>query len=235
MSSRVFSLATDSKADWHRNIVSLRKSVDLFADLVDDPKDTAVLIEHELAAKLTRRAPPIIARPFDEADIYNPMLSAIQWEFDHPKATRFSKGDYGVWYGAREVLTTLYETVHHFRNHVLDSAAPSAAPIKQERRVHLVRCSATLVDLRPLLADTPGLIDPNDYSYCQAIGAQLRAELQPGVITHSVRHPHHDMIAVFDEQALSDPRDVCFFTYALDRDSGRVTIERTPGVVELVL
>jgi hypothetical protein len=235
MTEFTFSLASDSKGDWNRNIVSRRKSVELFAELVDNAKDTSVLIEHELTAKLTRRAPPIIARPFDEADIYNPMLSAIHWEFEHPKATRFSRGDYGVWYGARDVLTSVHETVYHFSRHVSDSAATSAKPIKQERRVHLVRCSASLVDLRPHLKRETRLLDPQDYSHCQQLGARLRSELQPGLITHSVRHPKHDVVAVFAEQALSDPRDVCFFTYSFDRMLNKVTVERTPGKVELTL
>lgn len=231
MSSTEFALAADSKGDWHRNIVSLRKSVDLFSKLIDDPKDMGVLIEHEQSAKLTGRVPPIIARPFEEADIYNPILSAIHWEFEHPKATRFSAGTYGVWYGARELLTSVYETAYHFRNYVMASSAKSAAPIEQERRVHLVHCAATLVDLRPHTKDEPRLLDTVDYSYCRSLGAQLRAELQTGIITHSVRHPPHDVIAVFDERALSDPRDVCFFTYKCDRDTARVSIERVPGKI----
>jgi len=235
MSVLRFTLAEDSKADWHRNIVSLRKSVDIFADLIDEPGEAQILIEHEQSAKLTRRVPPIIVRPFDEAGIYNPILDVIRWEFDHPKRSRFSNGSYGVWYGARDVITSVYETAHHFRKYVNDSEAPSSDPIRQERRVHLVRCSAMLVDLRPHLAEHPQIIDRDDYSFSQTLGAQLRGDMQPGLITHSARHTGHDVIVVFTEEALSDPRNICYFTYTLDRESGHVSVERTPGQVELVI
>ena len=45
-----YGVTSDSCGDWHRNIVSLRHSIDLFADLVTDPAHTHVLIEHELDA-----------------------------------------------------------------------------------------------------------------------------------------------------------------------------------------
>lgn len=229
-----YKVSEDSRGDWLRNIVSLRKTVDLFAELVADPADTHVLIEHELATKPTREAVPIINRPFEEAALYDPIQSAIGWPFEHPCRSRYSDGSFGVWYGARTLETSIRETVHHFRRDTLASeiAARSLTPIYQERRVHRVRCSAMLVDLRELCAGEPRLLDPQDYSYCQGLGAQLRQAALPGLQSLSARHPGGEIAGVFLREALGDPRDVCYLTYILQPGGERVDVERAPGTVE---
>lgn len=228
-----YTISEDSRGDWLRNIVSLRKSIDLFADLVARPADTRVLMEHELATKPTREPIPIISRPFEEADLYDPIRAAIEWPFEHPCRTRYSDGSFGVWYGARTLETSIWETAYHFRRDTLASeiAARSRVPIYQERRVHRVRCSAMLVDLRALCAEEPRLLDPDDYSYCQTLGAQLRAAALPGVQSLSARHAGGEIAGVFRREALSDPRDVCYLTYVLDPQTGRVDVEREPGKI----
>lgn len=227
----------DSQGDWHRNIVSLRKSIDVYADLVDDPRDVDVLIRHEMSVKQAYREPVIIERPFEDAAIYDPIAAAIQWPFAHPCASRFSKGSYGVWYGAASIETSVRETVHHFRKNTLASrvAAESSEPIVQERRVHMIHCSAMLVDLRDRIRKEPKLLDPNDYTTCQAVGAELRSAGMPGVLTYSARHAKSEIVAVFTPSVLSDPRTVCFLTYTLFADSGKVVVERTPGKIEFEL
>lgn len=229
-----YRISEDSCGDWLRNIVSLRKTVDLFAELVSDTADTRVLIEHELATKPTREPAPIISRPFEEAALYDPIQAAIDWPFEHPCRTRYSDGSYGVWYGARTLETSIRETVHHFGRNTLASeiAARSRAPIYQERRVHRVHCSAMLVDLRALCTEEPRLLEPDDYTYCQSLGAQLREAALPGLQSRSVRDAGGEIAGVFLRQALSDPRDVCYLSYVLDPASGHVDVERTPGKAE---
>src|SRR5437868_12927386 len=102
----------DSQRDWHRNIVSLRQSVDLYADLVDDPHDVDVLMRHEMATKPAHAAPAIVMRPFEDASIYDPVAAAIEWPFKHPCRSRYSDGSYGAWYGAASIETSVRETVH---------------------------------------------------------------------------------------------------------------------------
>jgi hypothetical protein len=228
-----YKLCEDSRCDWLRNIVSLRTSIDLFADLVAQPADARVLIEHELATKPTREPVPILNRPFEEAALYDPIRAAIDWPFEHPCCTRYSDGSFGVWYGARTLETSILETVHHFRRDTLASqvAARSRSPIYQERRVHRVRCSAILVDLRAQCAEEPRLLDPDDYAYCRGLGAHLRGAALPGLQSRSARHTAGEIAAVFRREVLSDPRDVCYLTYILEPGTGRVDVERTPGKV----
>jgi len=232
-----YQITEDSRGDWHRNIVSLRTSIDIFQELVDDPAHVSVLMEHEMVTKPTREQQPIIARPFDDAATYDPITTAIQWPFDHPASSRYSAGAYGVWYGARTLLATIYETVHHFRVNTLASEAARIAdqPIVQERRVHLVHCGAALVDLRPRCATDPQLIDPSNYTHCQSLGAEIRSSFLPGILTLSARLSGAEVVAVFVRQALNNPRHVCYLTYTLDPATQRVAVERSAGVIERVI
>lgn len=224
----------DSQGDWHRNIVSLRKSADLFADLVDDARDLDVLVRHEMAVKQAYQEPAIIQRPFEDATNYDAIAAAIRWPFEHPGHSRYSAGSYGVWYGAASIETSVRETVHHFRRNTLASAvaAQSTRPIVQERRVHLVRCNALLVDVRARTRKEPQLLHPEDYSYCQALGRELREAGMPGVLTYSARQAKSEVVAVFTPTVLSEPRTVCYLTYKLFADSGKVIVERSPGKAE---
>jgi hypothetical protein len=224
----------DSQGDWHRNIVSLRKSVDLFADLVDDPRDVDVLVRHEMAVKQAYQEPAIIHRPFEEAANYDAIAAAIQWPFEHPGNSRYSSGIYGVWYGAASIETSVRETVHHFRRNTLASAiaASSTRPIVQERRVHLIHCNALLVDLRARTRKESQLLHPEDYAYCQALGRELRDAGMPGVLTYSARHAKSEVVAVFTPSVLNDPRTVCYLTYKLFAETGKVVVERALGKVE---
>ena len=193
-------------------------------------------MEHEMATKPTREQQPIISRPFDDAATYDPISTAIQWPFDHPATSRYSSGAYGVWYGARTLLATIYETVHHFRLNTLASECGSrhSEPIVQERRVHLVHCSAALVDLRSRCATTRGC----SIHLTRALPSARRGNslrLLPGVITLSARLAGEDVVAVFVREAFSNPRDVCYLTYSLDPGTRRVSVERAPGRVDWVI
>lgn len=224
------SVTTDARRDWHRIVVSLRASIDLFADLVDDPADQEILINHEIATKPYPGGNPAIARPFEEAAVYDSIAEVIAWPFEHPCRSRFSNGSFGVWYGADEVLTAVHETVHHFRSDTLASeAAIQEREIVQERRAHLVACTAALVDLRPHLEREPALRDPNDYSACQGLGARIYHAALPGVLTPSVRRPQGLIVGVFREDSLSNARAVFYLTYRLDVRTGAVRVEREPG------
>ena len=227
----------DSQRDWHRNIVSLRQSVELYADLVDDPRDIDVLIQHEMATKQVHGEPAIITRPFEEVDTYDAIAAAVEWPFEHPCRSRYSAGNFGVWYGAASVETSIRETVHHFRKNTLASqiAAQSTQPIVQERRVHLIRCDALLVDLRARTRRDPRLLDPDDYSVCQSLGSELKHAGMPGVLTYSARHAKSEIVGVFTPAVLAEPRTVCYLTYTLYAQTGRVVVERKPGKVEFEL
>lgn len=218
----------DTHSDLYRNIVSLRSQEDLYDDLSNDPSDWRQAIELELqtqpATYLSHT--PIIHRPFEEAA----WDEAIGFPFREWSRSRYSDGSFGVWYGSNSIDTTIHETVYHWRNSLLADAGFTAAGIKIERRVHLVRCDAALIDLRGSVTQYPMLVSANDYTITQQIGGRLHREGHPGLVTVSARCPG-DVYAVLNPAVLSNPRSNCYLTYTTT-DNG-VDVERTPG--ELLL
>ncbi|HLU62836.1 MAG TPA: RES family NAD+ phosphorylase [Gammaproteobacteria bacterium] len=229
-------ITADAQGDWHRNIVTLRRSQDLFDDLTDDTDVLAGLRELEMAFKPFLEPQPAISRPFEEADVVTPIMDVIEYPFLHPCRSRFSEGRYGVWYGADTLETSIRETVHHWRKDELaiDLSRRTERIIVIHRRVHLVECIAALVDLRPHVAEHPALLS-DSYDFCQRLGMTLQAGRQPGLITESARNRGASIVAVFQRQALTNVRDYCYLTYRLDLDTGRVEVEREPGNVLLTL
>lgn len=214
----------DWAGDFHRNIVSLKESQDLFDDLSDDPADTQVAQAAELAAKPpTYSDAPVIHRPFEEAEY----LAAIQWPFDHWTQSRYSNGRFGVWYGALDLLTSVHETLHHWRYGLLADAGfdQGSGTVVTERKIYRVRADALLIDLRATCRAQPGLLDGEDYGHAQTLGERLARQGHPGLLSRSARGPG-EIAALFTPKVLSNPRMLCYLDYCLDRASGEIWVSR---------
>ena len=208
----------DFRGDLVRNIKGIRVSQDLFDDLARDDADRAVAVAAETATRIPS-AEPLITRPFDYGTVITYPFAPYNWQ-----ATRYSDGlEYGVWYGALALETTVYETLYHWHRFVTDSFALDREVVG-ERRVFQVRCEAILVDLRE--AREPRLVDRNDYGFTQRLGRYLWRRAQSGLLAPSARGPGFSA-AILRAEALSDVRDLCYLTYRL---RGRTaTVERSPG------
>ncbi|MGH8739732.1 MAG: RES family NAD+ phosphorylase, partial [Burkholderiales bacterium] len=168
--------------DLVRNIKGVRVSQDLFDDLAADAADRDVAIAAESATRLPSAA-PLISRPFDYGAVVTYPFVPYNWQ-----ATRYSDGlAYGVWYGALELETTVYETVYHWHRFVMDSFAGLERAIAGERRVFSVRCDAILIDLRH--AAEPRLVARRDYSFTWQVGRYLWERSQSGLLAPSARAP----------------------------------------------
>ncbi len=211
--------------DLVRNIKGIRVSQDLFDDLSADAADRAVAIAAEGATRKPSFA-PLITRPFDYGSVITYPFVPHNWQ-----ATRYSDGlHYGVWYGALELETTVYETVYHWHRFVMDSFAGLERDIVGERRAFNVRCDALLIDLRA--APEPRLTDRRDYSFTWQVGRYLWQRGQSGLLARSARS-NATAAAIFRAEALADVRDLCFLTYRMNPAADRVAVERTPGSVWL--
>lgn len=218
---------TDIHQNIARNIVSLRKSEDLFDDLTDDPEawQAAQLLEMETKPKLFNSHQPVIDRPFEEAE-WN---AAIGYPFLNSSQSRFSDGSFGVWYGADSIETTVYETVYHWQNGLLEDAGFNQPGVEIQRKIYMVQCDSLLIDLRPEIKSHPELLHPTDYSTTQSIGRKLHREGHPGLITNSARVKHGDIYAIFTPKVLSNPAHTCFLTYRTTATG--VEVERTVGEI----
>lgn len=221
-----------------RNIKSVRVSQDLFDDLSDDPADWQIAQNHEIATKphsYTSSA-AIIERPFEEADWFN----AIEFPFRNWMASRFCDGTFGIWYGADTVETSVYETVHHWHKGMLVDAGydrlvaeGTRESIIGERKVYWVHCDAALADLRSRVPSYPDLINPDSHLFTQGIGARLKREGHPGLVTHSARCEEGENYGVLNPVVLSNPQVCCFLTYRLTADG--IEVEREAGQVWMKL
>lgn len=211
--------------DVYRNIKSLRESRDLYSDLSDKPSDWQVAIQLEMDTKPPGYThTPIIRRVFERAAF----IHAIEFPFRNWSQSRFSNGRFGVWYGADCVETTVYESVYHWRR-FLDAAGfeQHDRPIQSERKVYKVHCHALLLDFRAQTVDFPALLDKEDYTFTQGIGARLHHEGHPGLITESARKREAWIIAVFTWKVLTKPRDHCFLRYRFVPESGSTEVYRS--------
>lgn len=210
----------DYRGDLVRNIKGIRVSQDLFDDLAQDATDRDVAIAAESATRMTTPA-PLITRPFDYGAVITYPFVPQNWH-----ATRYSDGmRYGVWYGALELETTVRETLYHWHRFLTDSF-PLDREIVGERRVFQVRCEAILIDLRD--AKEPRLVERNDYSFTQQLGAYLSLRAQSGLLAPSARGPG-TAAAILRPEALSEVRDLCYLTYRMNPLQDMAVVERTPG------
>jgi hypothetical protein len=209
----------DYRGDLMRNIKGIRVSQDLFDDLVRDAGDSDVAIAAESATRIPSPA-PLITRPFDYGTVITYPFAPHSWH-----TTRYSDGlEYGVWYGALAIETTVYETLYHWHRFMQDSYPNLEREVLGERRVFQVRCEAILIDLRA--AAEPRLIERSDYSFTHQLGRYLWRRAQSGLLAPSARGPGA-CAAIFRPEALSEVRDVCFLTYRLTGNTA--TVERSPG------
>lgn len=130
--------------------------------------------------------------------------------FTHPNknGSRFSAGDYGVYYAAREVETALSETVHHMG---LFYAATSDPPHQNEFRCLVGEVNHTFHDIR---AEPPaGVMDKDDYSVGQAFGRRLRNGGSDGLAFMSVRNEGGQNIAAFWPDVVGIPVQANHYIY----------------------
>jgi len=213
----------DLHDDLVRNIKGIRAAQSLFDDLSGNPDDRVVAVAAESAARIPSDA-PLITRPFDYGAV-------ITYPFVNYNAhgTRFSDGlDYGVWYGSLELETTVYETVHHWREFIADSFSTEDREIVGERRVYHARCDALLIDLRGKERRERRLLDRRDYRFTQQLGRYLKGQNQNGLLVHSARSGGMNA-AIFRPGVLSRARDLCFLTYRTNPTQDLVRVERSPG------
>lgn len=224
----LISRVVEYDGDLLRNIKGIRESQALFDDLADGPADLAVAIAAEARDKLPSPE-PLVTRPFDYGSVITFPFVSDNWQH-----TRFSDGlAYGVWYGAPELETTVFETVHHWRRFILDSFPREAAQVVGERRVFGVICRGILIDLRGKEEAFPGLVAPENYAFTQPLGAYLKGQSQNGLLVRSARCTGTNA-AVFRPDILSRVSDVCYLTYRMVPARGAaVTVERQAGVAWL--
>ncbi len=157
-----------------------------------------------------------LGRVAPEDRVSGPGASVVMAAFTHVGwPSRFSAGDYGIYYAARALPTAIRETVHH-RELIARDAGLSASEFSM--RVWIGRVRRPLLDIRdsrwaPLHDDAPR---PEAHREAQAFGAAMRAEGAWGLCYHSVRDPGGECLAIFRPPAVSLPTQGAHLVYVWD-------------------
>jgi hypothetical protein len=143
--------------------------------------------------------------------VSGPGASAVMAAFTHVgRKTRFSAGQYGVYYAARSLKTAIAETRFHRERFMARTAQPAG---ELHMRVYVGEVAKALHDLR---AGYSAEHHPEDYGPGQALGAKLRAAGSWGVLYRSVRDPGGECIGVFRPPAVTLPRQGPHLEYRWD-------------------
>jgi RES domain-containing protein len=133
--------------------------------------------------------------------------------------TRFSDGEWPVFYAAVDRTTAGKEAAHHYgRRAAGDPASPRAVYYS------IVRCrfSGEIIDLRPQFPAWPDLVS-EDYTFCNALGHEAHAVDVGALLSPSARHDGGTTMPAFIEGTLSEP--VIEAAARLSFDAGHVEIE----------
>ncbi|MDH5325570.1 MAG: RES family NAD+ phosphorylase [Gammaproteobacteria bacterium] len=130
----------------------------------------------------------------------------IMAAFTHlnPSGSRFSNGEYGVYYAANQRQTAIAETVFHVARWAKESNDP---PTSFVMRVYIGRLNKKPYhDLRDQETLHPEYFnpDPSQYGPPQQLAATLRQAGSWGLLYHSVRDASGECVAAFRPPALGN-------------------------------
>ncbi len=163
-------------------------------DRIADPADFEALAEIDaLTNPRLREELGVLALIPPARRVSGPGTTPIMAAFTHlnPEGSRFSDGTYGVFYAARELETSLRETVYHSERFLARTREPAT---RVEMRCYVMRITATFHDIR---GGYPAVHDPDSYSASQKCGGELRQQGADGIVYDSVRRSGGQCVAVF--------------------------------------
>ncbi len=138
-----------------------------------------------------------------EDRISGPGASIVMAAFTHSGfGSRFTNGEFGIYYAALKLETAIKETVYH-RERFLNSTNES--PCELEMRVFKGTVEKPLIDITDESFNHLLNPDPTQYHTSQQFGAQIKSENHWGILYPSVRHQDGLCIAALRPPAISVP------------------------------
>lgn len=194
-------------ADWscHRLIASRYPTVSLFDDIAS-PEDLDVVfaIESLTNPRLRQELGELSLVPAEDR-VVGAGATLVMAAFTHlnPLGSRFSDGQYGVYYAGESLATAVAEVSHHRALFLARTAEPT---IDVDLRWIQAEVTGPLHDLRGQQQAQPAVYDPDDYAAGQSLGRRLRAAGSLGLLYDSVRRAEGQCVAVFKPRTLRRAR-----------------------------
>jgi len=171
----------------YRLIPSQFPPVHLFDDVADASEFEALFAVQMLTnPRIQDEIGQLNLIPKDQRLYDVPGCGYIMAAFTHinPNGSRFSNGDYGIYYAADSLDLAIAETVYHKELFLSYTNEP---PQELDMRSLLAEFSAELFDLTPLDRNTNPFYSRLDYNLCQSLGAKIKEQHDDGVVYYSVR------------------------------------------------
>ncbi len=190
---------TDVHTNTYRLIPSHFPPIALFENLLDPNELEAAYVLESLTNDRLQDQAGNIALVAPEDRVTGPGTTAIMAAFTHTGiASRFTDGRFGVYYAGLNLETALAES-RFSRARFLQ--ATNESPQILTMRCYHCEVHTQLVDVR---AD-PQAHNSDSFAYTQAIGWQLKAQNEMGILYQSVRHSGGECIAALRPKALTPP------------------------------
>lgn len=191
--------------DTRRVIAAAYPAVDVYADLNVESElwDALHAIESRTNARLEVDGKgPRFTTQGDGA-------SFIAAPFAYRRESRFSAGDFGIYYCAEREETAIREVAFHKARFLRDSKRPA-------QTISLRSVTATLSGTAyDVFQSRWAWLRSSDYRECQTFGLFARSRVQ-ALRYESVRHRGNVAFAVLDQAALSNARHLAFLEMAWD-------------------
>ena len=141
----------------------------------------------------------------------------------NPAGSRFSRGQFGVYYAAVDTQTAIAETRYHQENYF-----SSIEGLKYDRLS--MRClktifSANLHDISSAQYRSTDWYHPTDYTHSQQLGDQLKASGSLGIVYDSVRNPGNLCFGLFTPKIIADVIQAAHYRYIWDGKKISVAME----------
>ncbi len=201
-------------------------AVNLFDRVADSDDFDALYALEAMTNERLRDELGQVERVAPQDRLYGPGSGPIMAAFTHLNVlgSRFSAGQFGVFYAARDRATAMAETRHH---HGQFLAATRQGRLHLPMRLYSVVVDARLHDLRPEGAVKPAVYDPDSYAASQSLGAQLHRAGSAGVVYRSVRHRKGNCVGLFKPRAASACLHAAYLLYAWDGQRFTDVYEKT--------
>ena len=143
----------------------------------------------------------------------------------NPDGSRFSKGDFGIYYAAEDVQTAIAETRYHQQYYF-----SSVVGLKFDRlsmRCLKTQFSANLRDIRDDSLKQSDWYSKDNYSAAQQLGENVKANNDAGIAYWSVRIDNKICYALFSPSVIRDVIQTTHYEYIWDGEKITVAFETT--------
>jgi len=143
----------------------------------------------------------------------------------NPVGSRFSNGEFGVYYAAEDVQTAIAETRHHQQNYF--SAITGLKFDRLSMRCLKTQFTANLRDIRGDVFKAHECYNKDNYSAGQMLGAMIKTNKDSGIVYSSVRLANKTCYALFSPGVIKDVIQTTHYEYIWDGEKIVVTLETT--------